>query len=94
MTLACDIRKKRENMRGKWERLRGRDLDICKRAKITLGFSIEIIDIYHYRYIYYFCGFFSRRRGLQVDNNSKFARQFLQVTFEMLKSVSPNLSIS
>ena len=30
-------------------------------------------------------GFFLRRRGLPVENNNKFSRQFLQVTFEMLQ---------
>lgn len=29
-------------------------------------------------------GFFLRRRGFPVDNNNKYSRQFIQVTFEML----------
>ena len=39
-------------------------------------------------------GFFLRRRGLGVDNNNKFSRQFLQVTFEILRMSQVPLSLS
>ena len=38
-------------------------------------------------------GFFLRRRGLPVENNNKFSRQFLQVTFEMLQMSQVRLSL-
>jgi hypothetical protein len=38
-------------------------------------------------------GFFLRRRGLRVENNNKFSRQFLQVIFAMLQMSQVRLSL-